>query len=75
MIIGKAVTRIPKRKEEITSPKRIVLNETGEDMRRSRVLARASQGTIAGPVDVAVKKAVIPSKPGINATIGMSLPI
>ena len=74
-ITGKTETRIPNRKEEITSPKRIVLSETGDDMSRSSVLALASQGTIAGPVEVAVKNAVIPSKPGIKLSIGISRPI
>ena len=74
-ITGKTETRIPNRKEEITSPKKIVLRETGADMSRSSVLALASQGTIAGPVEVAVKNAVIPSKLGIKVSIGMSRPM
>jgi hypothetical protein len=74
-ITGTTETRIPKRKEEITSPRNIVLREIGEDIRRSSVLALASQGTIAGPVDVAVKKAVIPSNPGIKVSIGIFRPM
>jgi hypothetical protein len=72
---GKAEMRIPKTNEESTSPMNIVRRETGEDIRRSRVLALASHGTIAGPTDVAVKKAVIPSNPGIRSSIGVSLPM
>src|SRR4030043_1513961 len=72
---GKAETRTPKTNEESTSPMNIVCRDTGEDMRRSRVLALASHGTIAGPTDVAVKKAVIPSSPGISASIGVFLPM
>ena len=67
--------RMPKTNEDSTSPKNIVRRETGEDIRRSRVLALASHGTIAGPTDVAVKKAVIPRSPGISASIGMFLPM
>ena len=70
-----AETRTPKTKEESTSPMNIVRRETGEDMRRSRVLALASHGTIAGPTDVAVKKVVMPSSPGINVSIGVFRPM
>ena len=72
---AKAETKTPKTNEESTSPMNIVRRETGEDMRRSRVLARASHGTIAGPTDVAVKKAVIPNSPGISASICVFLPM
>jgi len=73
--IGNIDTKAPKRKEERTSPRKIVHKEIGEEMRRSRVLALASHGTIAGPTDVAVKKAVIPNSPGIRASGDKFLPI
>jgi len=74
-MMGNTETRAPNRNEESTSPRKIVQMETGEDMSLSRVLALASHGTIAGPTDVAVKKAVIPSSPGISASMGMLRPI
>jgi hypothetical protein len=75
MIIGKIDTNSPKRKEDKTSPRNIAHNEIGEEISRSRVFALASHGIIAGPTEVAVKKAVIPSSPGIRDSIGRSLPI
>jgi hypothetical protein len=72
--IGNMDTPMPKMKEERTSPSKIAHREIGEETRRSRVLARASQGTIAGPTEVDVKKAVIPSNPGIRASAGRFRP-
>jgi hypothetical protein len=40
----------------------------------AKVLARVSQGIIAGPIAVAAKKIVIPNKPGTNVPICMFLP-
>ena len=71
----RAETRTPKTNEDSTSPMKIVRRETGEEMRRSRVLALASHGTMAGPTDVAVKNAVIPSSPGTNVSIGVFRPM
>jgi hypothetical protein len=73
-VIGKTDTKTPKRKEERTSPRKIAHRETGEEISRSRVFALVSQGMMAGPTEVAVKKAVIPSNPGITASIGRFLP-
>jgi hypothetical protein len=72
---GNTETRTPKRNEESTSPRKIVQIEIGEDMSLSKVFALASHGTIAGPTEVAVKKAVIPSNPGIRASTDMFRPI
>jgi len=74
-IIGDTETITPKRNEENTSPRKIVQMETGEDTSLSKVFALASHGTIAGPTEVAVKKAVIPNSPGISASTGMFRPI
>jgi hypothetical protein len=41
-VAAKEETRTPKTNEESTSPKNIVRRETGQEMRRSRVLALAS---------------------------------
>jgi len=74
-MMGNIETRAPNRNEESTSPRKIVQMESGEDMSLSRVLALASHGTIAGPTEVAVKKAVIPSSPGMRASTGMLRPM
>lgn len=74
-MIGNTDTKAPKMKEEKTSPRKIAHREIGAEMSRSRVFARASHGTIAGPTEVAVKKAVIPSNPGIRASAGKFLPM
>ena len=74
-IMGNTDTKAPKRKEERTSPRKIAHREIGEEISRSKVFALASQGTIAGPTEVAVKKAVIPNNPGIRASAGRSLPM
>jgi hypothetical protein len=73
--MGNTETMIPKEKEEKTSPRKIVHRETGEEMSLSRVLDLASHGTIAGPTEVAVKKVVMPSNPGIRSCTGVFLPI
>jgi len=73
-MMGKIDTKVPKRKEDKTSPRKIAHRETGDETSRSRVFALASHGTIAGPTEVAVKKAVIPSNPGIKASAGRFLP-
>ena len=74
-IMGNIEIRAPKRNEENMSPRKIVHIEIGEDISLSKVLDLASHGTIAGPTDVAAKKAVIPSNPGIKALAGMFRPI
>ena len=74
-ITGNIETRAPKKNDESTSPKKIVQMEMGEDMSLSKVFALASHGTIAGPTEVAVKKAVIPSIPGTRASAGMFRPM
>lgn len=75
VIIGNTDTKAPKMKEEKTSPRKIAHREIGAEMSRSRVFALASHGTMAGPTEVAVKKAVIPSNPGIRALAGKFLPM
>jgi hypothetical protein len=75
MITGNIETRAPKMNEENTSPRKIAHIEIGDEISLSKVLALASQGTIAGPTDVAVKKTVIPSNPGIRSFIGTFRPI
>jgi hypothetical protein len=72
---GNTETRAPKKNEESTSPRKIVQTEIGEDISLSKVLALASHGTMAGPTEVAVKKAVIPSNPGTRASAGMFRPM
>jgi len=74
-ITGNTETRAPKRNEENTSPRKIAQIEMGEDMSLSKVFALASHGTMAGPTEVAVKKAVIPSNPGTRASVGMFRPM
>jgi len=74
-ITGKIETRAPKRNEENTSPRKIVHIEMGEEISLSNVLALASHGTIAGPTEVAVKKTVIPSNPGIRSFTGTFRPM
>jgi hypothetical protein len=73
--IGKMDTNAPKRNDESMSPRKIAQMEIGEDMSLSNVLALASHGTIAGPTEVAVKKAVIPSSPGMSASADMFRPM
>ena len=74
-ITGNMETTAPKRNEESTSPRKIVQMEIGEDMSLSKVFALASHGTMAGPTDVAVKKAVIPTNPGTRVSAGMFRPM
>jgi len=54
----------PKTNEAKTSPRRRAQTSTGEDTSRSSVLERASQGRIAGPTAVEVKKMAMPMSPG-----------
>jgi hypothetical protein len=75
MITGNIEIIAPKRKDESMSPTKIVQMEMGQDMSLSRVFDLASQGTIAGPTELAVKKIVIPSNPGTRASIVMFRPI
>lgn len=75
MMTGNTETRAPKRNDESTSPRRIVQIERGEEISLSKVLALASHGMMAGPTEVAVKKAVIPSNPGTRASAGMFRPM
>jgi hypothetical protein len=79
--IIKAATRgtsdmsIPKIKEANMSPKNIAQVETGEHTSLSRVFDLVSQGSIAGPTDVAVKKTVMPISPGKSSFAGTFRPI
>jgi len=65
----------PKRKEEKASPRKIAQMEMGDEISRSKVFAIASHGTIAGPIEVAVKKVVIPNNPVISASAGAFRPM
>jgi len=65
----------PKRNEERTSPRKIAQREIGDEISRSNVFAMASQGTIAGPTEVAVKKTATPNNPVISASAGIFRPI
>lgn len=73
--IGNIDIETPKRKEERTSPRKIVHRVTGAEISRSRVFARVSHGTMAGPTEVAVKNVVIPNNPGMSASAGRFLPM
>ncbi len=75
MITGNTEIIAPKRKDESISPTKIVHMESGQDTSLSRVFDLASQGTIAGPTELAVKKMVIPSNPGMRASTVMLRPI
>jgi hypothetical protein len=75
MITGNTEIIAPKRKDESMSPTKIVQIETGQDTSLSRVFDLASQGTIAGPTELAVKKTVIPSNPGMRASRVVFRPI
>ena len=61
----------PKRKELHTLPRRIVLIEIGQVIRRSRVFCLVSHGKTTGPMDVEVRKSTIVISPEIiyNGTI------
>jgi len=65
----------PKRKEEKASPRKIAQMEMGDEISLSKVFAIASHGTIAGPIEVAVKKVVIPNNPVISASAGAFRPM
>jgi hypothetical protein len=75
MMIGMSEIAVPKAKEAKTSPTIIVSSLTGQDIRRSSVLACASQGTTIGEIEVAVKKRIIPRNPGIMKLRVMFLPM
>jgi hypothetical protein len=62
-------------KEDRTSPIKSAHTAIGVETNLSNVLALVSQGTIAGPIDVAVKKTVIPNSHGIKVVICMFLPV
>jgi hypothetical protein len=64
----------PKRKELQTFPRRIVLIEMGQVIKRSRVFCRVSQGKTTGPMDVDVKNNTIVISPDIMKTGRISLP-
>jgi hypothetical protein len=65
----------PKTKEASMSPRMMVSVLIGQDINRSSVLACASQGTTIGDIAVAVKKRIMPNKPGIIKSIVRFLPI
>jgi hypothetical protein len=57
---------VPNRKDPHTSPKRIVLMETGQVINRSSVFWRVSQGNTTGPIDAAVKNSTIAINPEVK---------
>ena len=65
----------PKAKEARMSPKMIVSIIKGQDINLSRVLAWVSQGTTIGDMAVAVKKRIIPRRPGIMKATVRFLPM
>ena len=75
IISGTKEKMTPNRNEERTSPRKIAQMEIGDETSRSKVFAIASHGTIAGPTEVAVKNAVIPSNPVISASAGIFRPM
>ena len=74
-ITGTSEITIPKVNDASTSPMMIVSSRIGQDIRRSRVLDCASQGTTIGDIEVAVKKRIIPKSPGIIKSIENCLPM
>lgn len=68
-------TATPKRMEAIISPRRIPVREMGAAISLSKVFILVSQGAITGPTEVAEKKRVIPSRPGMRRLTGIFLPI
>ncbi len=65
----------PKRKELHTFPKRIVLIEIGQVIKRSRVFCLVSHGKTTGPMEVDVKNSTIVIKPLMIKRGRISLPI
>jgi len=72
---GTSDISIPKMNEASMSPKNIAHVETGEHTSLSKVFDLVSQGKIAGPTDVAVKKTVIPISPGKSSLADRFRPI
>jgi hypothetical protein len=75
IMMGTSEITVPKANETRTSPIIIVSSLTGQDIRRSSVLACASHGTTTGETEVAVKKRIMPTKPDIMKSTDMCLPI
>jgi hypothetical protein len=75
IIRGISAMQIPKMNDASMSPIMIVSILIGHDMRRSRVLDWASHGTTIGDTEVAVKKRIIPRRPGSMNSIESCLPI
>jgi len=74
-IMGTSEMPIPNANDASMSPMMIVSTLMGHDMRRSRVLDCASQGTTIGDIEVAVKKSIIPIRPGIMKSTDSCLPM
>jgi len=72
---GTSDTNIPKINEATISPKNIAQVETGEHTSLSKVFDLVSQGKIAGPTDVAVKKTAMPMSPGKSSFADKFRPI
>lgn len=73
-VIGTMEMTTPKMKEANTSPTMMAVMDIGADTNLSKVLFLASQGAITGTTEVAVKKRVIPNKPGTRKSEGTFLP-
>lgn len=74
-VVGISVIRNPKMNDDNMSPSRIAHRATGQHRSLSRVFALASHGIIAGPTDVAVKKAVMLISFDNISFMGISLPM
>jgi hypothetical protein len=75
MMMGTSEIAVPKAKEAKIFPAIMVSNLIGQDIRRSKVLACASQGTTIGDIEVAVKNRIMPRSPGIMKSTDMCLPM
>jgi hypothetical protein len=65
----------PKRKELHTLPRRIVLMEIGQVIKRSKVFCLVSHGKTTGPMDVEVRKRTMVISPEIIYNGTITLPI
>lgn len=72
---GTAEITIPKVNPAKISPRRIDGIEIGADTNRSSVFILVSQGAMIGPTEDAVKKSVIPTKPGTREEGSTFLPM
>ncbi len=69
------VIKRPNKKEAVISPRIIAHMAIGAETNLSKVIIRVSHGAITGPIDVAVTKSAILSRPGIKKVIGNFFPI